>query len=362
MNRIKFLLLSFSLLASCYCFSQPLSCYTDDEGKFYVLDGTGTREIEYLPPLNYKIGANCIAYTDNAQNFKVYFNGESKKLAEGLINSYTVSSDLVVILSNGFLYTYDNGHPKLLSSLCDKYVAGDSIVAFTDNQKYAFNYYWNGNIAKLEDILGSNPITNIIAGSNILAYNTSFNTFKIVYNGEIIEQESQPAGVFRAGANIVAYTDYTGSFKVFYKGETTELSSFQPKRFLMGDNIVAFIDNAGTFKIFYDGNITDMGTYTPSYMNVLNNMIVYADGVGGLSVFYKGNTTRLENYVPQGIQVSPNSVTYMDNSGRIQFFTFGNSVDVSNDNVSGIHLDYDVLKIKTSFNSYKFYWKDKVVE
>jgi hypothetical protein len=350
--------ISFSSLA----FSQPYSCNTDDQGKFYVMDGDVVREIEYLPPLSFKIGANCIAYVDNTQSFKIYYKGESKKLADGYTTSYNVSTDLVVIAAGSFLYAYDEGQVKLLSPYCSRYVAGDSIVAFNDSQKYVFNYYWHGKIEKLEDILGANPVISMVVGKNIIAYNNIYNNFRIVYQGEVIDQESQPTTRFRAGANIVAYTDYTGSFKIFYKGETTEIGGFPPKRFLIGDNLVAFIDNVGSFKIFYDGSITDMGTYTPTYFTVVDNMVVYADAAGGLSVFYKGNTTRLENYIPQGIQVSPNSVTYIDNSNRVQFFTYGKSVDISNDEVDNVKLTYDVLKIKTGFNSHKYYWKDKVVD
>ncbi|MCY7362025.1 MAG: hypothetical protein LH629_08175, partial [Ignavibacteria bacterium] len=339
---MKFLLPNFYFLLFTIFNSsaQPYSAYVNDKNHFYVLDGNYVKQIDYLAPYSYKIGSNCIAYIDNVKNFKVFYKGESVQLAEGYTDDYNVGTDLITINANRMLYIFDNGKVKLLAQICDRYIAGDSIIAFYDKQFYNFNYYWNGKIEKLEEGIGGDPIQSIVTGDNIIAYNNNFNNFKIVYQGEIIEQENKKALTMRAAANTVAYVDDNNTFKIFYKGETFEVSPFAPRNISIGDNIVAYTDNTNTFNIFYKGTTTEIGSYNPTYLNVRDNMVVFADGTGGLNVFYDGKTQRLENYIPVEIKISSNSIAYLDNSNRIQFFSFGKIVTMPLETTDGLELVY----------------------
>jgi hypothetical protein len=353
------LLLAFNLLQA-----QPYSAYVNDRLEFYILDRTEVKKIDYLQPFSYKIGANSVAYIDNTKNFKIYRNGKSIQLAEGYTDYYFPGTQLLTVSANQMLYVFNSSNEKtnILSTVCNRYVAGDSIVAFYDSRFYNFNYYQNGQIIKLEDGIIGDPVENLVAGDNILAYNNVFNNFKIVYRGEVIEQDNRKAISIMAAANTVAYVDGNNAFNIFYKGETFEVSPFLPKNFFIGDNLVAFTDNTNQFNIFYDGKTTALGNFNPTYIKIVDNMLVYSDATKGLSVFYKGDTYRLENFIPQDIMVSSNSISYIDASGRIQFFSFGKNIDVEYQATEGLQLDFDVLRVQTSFNTYRFYYKDKIFE
>lgn len=339
-------------------FAQPFSAYVNDKEEFYIMDSTSITQVDFLKPLSYKIGANCVAYVDNTQNFKIYQDGRVRQIAEGYVQNYSMSTDLVTIQANKMLYVYDDGKLLLLSQIIDSYVDGDSIVAFYDKEKYEFNCYWNGKIMKLEEGIGGNPVVFMNAGDNIIAYSNTYNNFRIVYRGEVIEQESQRAQSTRCGANTVAYVSHDNTFKIFYLGETYELSSFATRNYQCGDGLVAYIDNSGNFNIFDEGDVIEVGYFSPSYLRVIDEMVVYADATGGLNVYYNGETKRLENYIPTDLKISSNSLAYTDESKRVQFFSYGKNIELPNFNVEGIELDYDVLKIKTGFNSYRFFWKN----
>ncbi|HZG00959.1 MAG TPA: hypothetical protein VEY71_08150, partial [Chitinophagales bacterium] len=343
--------------------AQPYSAYVNDKDEFYVMDSLAVSRIEHLAPVSYKIGRNLIAYVDNTKNFKVYQYGQVRQIAEGYTEDYTLGNGLVVIRANRMLYAYDDGRVVMLSQIVDNYVAGDSIVGFYDNLKYEFNGYWNGQIHKLEDGIGGNPVLHMNAGDNVLAYTNQYNNFRIVYQGEIIDQENRQPVSTRCGANTVAYVDYDNTFKIFYNGETYTLHSSATRHYWVADNgLVAYVDNSGNFNIFDKGNVIEIGYYTPSLVRAVDNIVVYTDATGGLNVYYKGKTERIENHTPTDLRVSSNSVAYTNASRRVQFYTFGRYADIPNLNVEGIELDYDVLKIKTGFNSYRFFWKDNAVQ
>lgn len=352
------------LAVACFvtkAFAQPYGAYVTDREEFYAMDSLTITQLDHLAPLSYKVGKNCIAYIDNTKNFKIYSAGRVQQIAEGYTEAYSVTTNLVTIQSNKMLYVWDNGKLVQLSQIIDNYVDGDSIVAYYDRQKYEFNCYWNGKIMKLEDGIGGNPVVFMMAGDNILAYANTFNNFRIVYRGEIIDQESQRPMSMRCGANTVAYVDNDNTFKIFYAGDTYDVTPFSPRNYLCGDGLVAYVDNAGNFNIFDKGTVTEIGFFTPDYLRIIDNMIVYTDGTGGLNMYYNGTSQRLDNYKPADLLVSSNSLAYVDESKRVQFYTYGKRIDIPNVNEQGIELHYDVLKIKTGFNSYKFYWKDYTV-
>ncbi len=356
----KYLLL-FLFVITHAASAQPYSAYVNDVGLFYLLDGEQIKQIDFYFPQSYKAGPSLFAYLDNNQNFYVYENGNKRKLAEGFINDYFVTRDLLVMNPTRMLYVYDHGNFKQLSAVCDKYIFGDSIIAFYDKQRYIYNYYWNGEVKKMEEGIGFDPIVDMVAGSNVIAYNNTFNNFRVIYHGEVIDLENTKTQLYKAAANTVAYVDFTNNFKIFHKGYVYDVSPFAPKRFVVADDMVAFVDNSNQFRIFYNGEILDIAFFSPTYLDARDNILAFTDATGGLNTFCKGKQLRLENYMPNGIKLGSNSLSYIDNLNRVQFVTNNNTVEVANDNVEMVELDFDVLKLKIGFNAYKFYYDNKVI-
>ena len=45
-----------------YCSAQNLSAYVNIRNEFYAFEDSFTHQLDYLPPLSYKIGGNAIAF------------------------------------------------------------------------------------------------------------------------------------------------------------------------------------------------------------------------------------------------------------------------------------------------------------
>lgn len=340
--------------------AQPYSAYVNMKGELYAFNGVSVQQLDYLQPLAYKTGGNCVAFIDNSKNFKVFWKGEVYKLNEGYTTDFETTKDLLLIRNGATLYAFDNGKLTMLAAYSSNNVAADSLIGFLDDKNYAYKLYASGRVITLEENNVEFPLKLFAAGSNIFAWVNPYNEFKIWYQGNIIEQESQsPASVY-AGKNIVAYTDNYGSFNIFYKGETQEIESFTPKKIFIGDDLCAYVDNLDHLKIFYDGNVYDTNIFSPRSVSVNHNLVGYENGTGGYTVFYKGKITMLEkNFVPEDVQMGDNTLFYFDPVNQLRIFSFGKDEPVTNQLYESVLINYDVIQMKIGFNQYRFYYQGK---
>lgn len=355
----------FSILKS--GMSQPLSAYVNQDGRFYVFDDFNIHQADYLQPTAYLIGKTCIPFIDNTKNFKIYYNGKPQQINEGYTTDFYVTDNIVVYKNQATLFVFDNGKIMKLADYNTDFAFSDSVVGYFDDRQYVYNLYWKGKIVRLEENSLGNPVTLSAAGSNIFSWATQYDQFNIFYDGEIIEQETQAPQFVSAGRDIVVYRDYYSDLKVFYKGETFDLGQVPSSggkiakmaSVMVGNEMAAYIDGAGELKIFYKGKIIETDVMNPMMVRIKDNMLVFEDGSGGFSVFYDGKISHLENYIPSKIELSQNSIYYFTQSNEIRFYTFGNTIELPMQTYENIRLDYDVLQVKTGFNSFNFYYKDK---
>lgn len=361
--------------------AQPLSAYYDFQNQFFAWDNGMIRKIDYLIPLEYKIGRYALPYLDNARNFKIYCNGATTKINSGNTNAFYPSDYLVTFQNNTVLQVWENGEITKLSNLCDKFVSGDSLVMFFDRVQSEYRMYYNKEIFTLETFLSGINTSSLIRtdsaqkrfdnmdiangqiptfqlSDNIAAYVNFSDQFKIFYLGKLIEQESYPIKSFGVGRNTVTYVDINNEFKVFYKGNTTSIDAYVPYQYQTGDNLVAFIGSDNYFKIFYNDTVHNIGYMQPDFV-VVDNIVYYTDQSGYFHVFYKGKDYTLESYTPTEIRAQYNSIAYVSNSRMIKLFTEGALYDVITADVSSWRLDYDVLQYKFGANMNKVFYKGK---
>lgn len=346
--------------------AQPLSAYVNQDGRFFVFDNFNIHQADYLEPKYFLVGQTCVPFIDNTKNFKIYYNGKPQQINEGYTTDFYVTNNIVIFKNQATLCVFDNGKITKLADYNTSFAYGDSMVGYFDDRQYVYNLYWNGKIVRLEENSLGNPVTVSSAGSNVFAWVTQYNQFNIFYDGDIFEQESQAPQMINAGRNIVIYRDYYNDLKVFYKGETFELGAVpigtgtkKMASALVGNDMAAYLDGTGELKIFYAGKIIETGVMNPQLIRLKDNVLIFEDGTGGLSVFYMGQISRLENFIPLKMELSQNSLYYFTQSNEIRFFTFGKTVELPAQIYNDIRLDFDVLQVKTGFNSYSFYYKDK---
>ncbi len=338
--------------------AQPLSAYVNRQNQVMVWDRGIIRKVDYLPPVEMKIGRSAIPYLDNSRSFKVYYNGGIKQVNAGLTNEFKVSDNLIAFRNNKTLSVFDRGKVKKLSTFCDEYTLGDSIIMYFDGVRSEYKAYYDGEVYPIEGFLAGKALEVVKVTDNIAAYDNYANQFRIFYRGKILNQEDYAVNSFDVGRSTVAYIDINRMMKIFHQGETYVVEDFPPNSFQVGDNVVAFVSNDGYFKVFYGGEVKVIGFFEPTY-RVVDNMVAYRDQSGYFKVFYKGQIYTLESYYPEKFVMQYHSIAYVNRIGMLRLFSEGEIYDVTNAPTESWELSYDVLKYQIGMNMFRIYAKGR---
>jgi hypothetical protein len=329
-----------------------------------MFEDSFTHQLDYLPPLDYKIGGNAIAYTDNRSDFKIYQYGASQKPIDGLVQLYGVSNDLVFIKTASSGYVWDQGQLVLLTRFAGDFVLCDSTVGFIDITTRNLYYYFHGKIHLGEEgVTAEAAATFLSSGANTIAFMSREHRFKIIWRDSVYEQETDYPQTVKAGADVVAWLDqYDTGLRVFYKGETKVVESFSPRAYQVGNDLIAWVTYDGFFRIFYKGDVYEIGQYIPNFFRIQDNVIVYADKVGYSFAFWQGKSYPLENFVPNDIIMNQNTVMYYDRSNILNIFSFGVKHTMPIETYVSTRLDYDVVQLELQGKRFKFFSGGKVYE
>ena len=146
--KFIFILLAFASLRTT-ALAQALAAYEDARGFFYVFDDGAIKLLEGQKVTSYSVGRNMVAYVNNLGQFKVYENGYAKVLRENAPSKYTVTDYLMVFELGGQLYVYEYSQSKRVTNFIERYVFGDSLIAFTDFNRN-LNIWYKGGVKNLE--------------------------------------------------------------------------------------------------------------------------------------------------------------------------------------------------------------------
>lgn len=335
------------------------------QNQLMAWDGGLIRKIDYLPPIDLKIGRTTIPYLDNSRSFKIYYRGGVQKINIGFTNEFKVSDNLVAYLNAGSLNVFDNGVSTNLTGRCLQYYVGDSVILFLDGIRTEYKAYYNGAVYPVENFLASDAVQAVKVSDNIIAYDNYANQFRIFYHGAIIPQEDYAVSSFEVGRNTVAYVDINRQFKIFHNGKTIQVDDYPPLSYAVGDNVVAYVSNDGYFKIFYEDSVQTIGFFKPNY-KVADYVVAYQDGGGYFKAFYKGDITTLESYYPDNYSIQYNSIAYVNRTSMLRLFSYGEVYDVTSvfapgtvDNGDNWQLNYDVIRYKVGIAMYKVFYQGK---
>ncbi len=379
--RIKSLLIVFLLSTIALPAFAQLSAFTSFQNQFMVWDNGMIRKIEYLVPLQFKIGRSAIPYIDNSRNFKIYSNGGSTKVNDGFTNNFQVSDYLVTYQNARALNVWEEGKITTLSRYCEQFYLGDSIVVFFDGVQKQFQAYYDHEIYTIESFLAATNVNNLFrtdstyrissemdiasgalpsikVSDNIAAYINYSNQFRIFFRGRILEQENYMINSFDVGRNTVAYVDANREFKIFHDGTTRQLDNFPPYSYTAGDNLVAFVGYDNYFKIYYKDSVYNIGYFQPDFV-VKDNVVAFRDATGYFKAFYKGQIYTLESYYPDNFVAAYNSIAYVNRANVLRLFTEGDIYDVTNADIADWRLDYDVLQYRFGANMFKVFYKGR---
>ena len=253
-----------------------------DRGKTTMLAGWTT---------NYVVGDSIVGCLDqNGYTFKIYYNGQTTNLPDGLDESTQQS-----------------------------FVAGDNLLAYKSIDGY-FKVYYNNQVYNTE----VSQVTNYKAAANTVAFvNESSQEFNLFYKGttQIIERNAPQS--FTVADDMVAYVDNSGSLNVIYMGQKIQLTSFPPQFYKATDNILAYSDNQN-FTIFYKGKIYPLtNNYLPEEFTMDFNTLIYVDFQGYLNAFSEGKSQQVTYEKGITYDLFGNTVRYTNSMREIHFYTNG---------------------------------------
>jgi hypothetical protein len=336
--------------------AQNLSAFVNIRNEFYVFEDSFTHQIDYLPPLSYKVGGNAIAFVDNKNTFKIYQYGALTAPIKGIVTDYAVSNELVFLRTPGSMYAFENGELNLLTRFAGPYVLGDSIIGFIDFASRNLYAYHDGIIKELKQGTTDPAGTFMAVGGNLFAYKSYDEVFCVFYHDSVYDQQTEFPVQVKAGNNVVAFLDqYEDGLRIFYKGQTKIVEEFNPRSFQVGNDLVAYVTHEGDFKIFWQGKVYTMGNYNLSKLQVKDNLVLYSDRLNYLHVFYNGKSYALENFIPSSINASQSTLFYYDQSNHLKIFSGGIEKEMPMDTYVTISNDYDVVKMQLQANQFRFF-------
>lgn len=348
------------LIAYQFSMGQNLGAYSDYRNYFYVFDNGVHNQAEFMPIKTSKTGGNSVAYIDNSDNFKVFYNGKAYLLADIPPSNFMATDNIVAYYKDKILSVFDNGNAMRLPGWAINYIVGDSIAGFFDENSGYYKIYYKGEVIVLPDALDMNSMTSFSAGDNTIAYRTSAGRLKAFYHGKFYDLGTNNTTAYKAGAGLVAFMDdYSQSFKVFYDGIIATLENLAPRSMQVGDNLIAYVDAGGNFKIFYKGDVYTISTVEPEFYSVTDNVVVFGTENINFSVFYKGKIYLLEKNTPTEYKKDFNSVAYIDRYGYLKLFCDGQTTQVSNIRINSYTLTNNVLMYRTGLNDIHFYMNGK---
>ncbi len=358
--QIRLLLIfSISILLHFSAIAQDVTAFPDNRNNLQVFDRGLSKQLEYLPVKSYKIGGNSIAYIDNKNDFKIYYDGQTIQLLNAADFYYEVTNNLTIFSVGAVLYVFDKGEKKTLCYYTGYTSANDSILAYYDISASTLNFYYDGKIANVEESLLGQPKA-IKTGSNTIAWINQSNIFSIFYHGQKYVIDNIAPVAFEAGQDIVAYIDdYERKFRIFYKGDTAIAESFLPDSFKVGFGICAYIDDLSNFNIFYDGKIIKVLSGRPDFFFVKGNVVIYYFN-NMFNAFYKGQVYTLQNIPPASFQIGTEGIAWLDDSGRLKIFHKGKTSTVAYDVIESYWLNGNTLNYDIGNNSFRVWYNGRV--
>ncbi len=341
--------------------AQNLAAFHDNQGRFHVFDNGRIIQTEHLPVNQYSIGGNCILYTDNRNNLKMYYKGQLTTLEVNAPDQFVALDYLAVYNIGSVVKIIHDGITSTISTNSIDYQAEDSLVTFFDQSRSVLAVFYMKRVYMLEDALAGKPHNEIIAADNLVAYISSrTGDLKVFYQGRNQEIEPfQSGGSFQCGRDVVAYVNQADNkFRIFYKGEILQAEEFPPESYKMGDGLVAYVDNAGSFRIFVDGEFSGISSYTPEFYDVRNRMVIFSEQ-GYFKVWYDYKVYTLETYIPDKYTAGWNTILYKDLNRNVKIFNRGESRVLTYDLIEEVSLYRDLVVVNKGMNNHNVYWKGK---
>lgn len=247
-----------ALILSNFALNDSALAFTNSFDRFLVSVAGKNDELELWDVKNVRAGENIIAYVDDNDVFKAFYNGERFIVEDRAPKSYVPKADIIAYIDDfgTFKVWYKNEITELQEIVPNRYHVADKMVAYLDDMTN-FVCFYDG---ELYDILPYQP-------------------------KRLVVQD-----------NILLYADNRDFHYVFYKGKIKRISAYKPRKIVVQDDFVVFQDLDGYIKAFQDGEIIAISDQIAIDFEVYNETVIYKINEYTWVGYYQGK--RVE-YIPQ---------------------------------------------------------------
>ncbi len=358
------LLTAASALALVHAASaQGVAAFQDYMDHLIGFDRGTFKQLENLPPRQYRLGDGAVFYTSTNGDLKTFKNGEVKLLDRTVGQDFQCTDHLAAYKLASALKLYDSGKLSILCYNVRDWAVDDSIVAWYDGAQNRIEVLYQGDRQVLEDALANAPIHSWKSGDNLLAWVTTIeNKLKVFYHGDVYELTPQATSItYEAALDMVVYQDsQDNGFKVFLRGEVIDLEPIMPKSWKMGKGVMAYIDQTGSLKVLNGNKVYTAYTYEPQEYFVQDSLVIIKDR-DRLKVFAGAQLHELENYWPDRWAASWGSLAYRDVNGAIKIWRDGRTqVALQRETFLDFTFNRNTLLVNMPNKKVKVWWNGEV--
>jgi hypothetical protein len=237
----------------------------------------------------FAINDSVIGYFDGSNyNFSVFYNGNSIDLESSMLEppksmktgsntvAYVNQSNFFKVFYQGNIFSLDNVAPLTFQ-------AGGDVVAYVDDYDQNFHLFYKGDTARIETFAPD----SFKVGFGTLAYIDNLGNFRVFYNGATRRLLSFRPDFFQVKGNIVLYA-YNNSLAIFYKGKVYTLENYIPSGYQIANDGIAYVDISGRLKLFFKGEVYNVSYELINNYQLIGNVLTYGVGINTTKFFWNG--------------------------------------------------------------------------
>jgi len=136
--------------------------------------------LESNKPVSFSAGDNLVAYINNYEEFKVFFNENEYLISSFQPEFYEVIDELVIYTEQGYFKVFCNGKIYTLESYMPNYEANMNKILYLDAAKNLI-FFDNGNVLSITN----EEVNSFILSGSLPVFETGINKTKFFFNGKI---------------------------------------------------------------------------------------------------------------------------------------------------------------------------------
>lgn len=172
--------------------------------------------ISNIPPVDYQAGRDLVAYVDDYdKHFHLFYKGDSAMVEEYAPDSFKVGYGIMAYVDNlgNFRVFYNGATKRLLSDRPDFFVVKGNMVVYSYNRM--FNVFYNGQVTTIENFAPS----DFQVGTDAVAWINDSGRLKIFDKGKTYTASYELINKYNLTGNVLKYETGTNTVTVFFDGK-----------------------------------------------------------------------------------------------------------------------------------------------